>query len=226
VTLDAALRTSAAHVFVDDLDRPALAERDEHHLGRVLRLRDGEVVTVSDGRGSWRITRWRSGQVEAEGEIVTEAPEPQPTVAAAIPKGDRLEWMVQKLTEVGVDRIQLIDCARSVVRWNASRAAAQLARLDRIVREAAMQSRRVWLPELVAPVPVATVLGVEGVVVADPAGAPLESLAHLPHTVVVGPEGGFSADEIGGATLVALGTNVLRVETAALVAAVLCRQSR
>jgi 16S rRNA (uracil1498-N3)-methyltransferase len=226
VTLDAALRTSAAHVFVDDLHHPALAERDEHHLGRVLRLRDGETVTVTDGRGSWRVTRWRSGHVELEGEVVAEAPEPQPTVAAAIPKGDRLEWMVQKLTEVGVGRIQLIDCARSVVRWNTSRAAAQLARLDRIVREAAMQSRRVWLPELVGPVPVAAVLGREGVVVADPAGAPIESLAHLPDTVVVGPEGGFTADETRGATLVALGTNVLRVETAALVAAVLCRQSR
>ena len=221
-----ALRASAAHVFVDDVDHPQLDERDEHHLARVLRLRDGEVVTVGDGRGSWRTARWHKSGPIVDGPSVTVPAPPTVTIAAAIPKGDRLDWMVQKLVEVGVMCIVLVDCRRSVVRWQPERRATQLDRLRRVGRDAAMQSRRVWLPELVGPVPVAAVVGREGAVVADPAGAPIESLAHLPDTVVVGPEGGFTADEIRGATLVALGTTVLRVETAALVAAVLCRQSR
>ena len=120
-----ALRASAAHVFVDDLDRPQLDDRDEHHLARVLRLRDGEVVTVGDGRGSWRTARWhRSGPI-VDGPSVTVPAPPTVTIAAAIPKGDRLDWMVQKLVEVGVMCIVLVDCRRSVVRWQPERRTAQ-----------------------------------------------------------------------------------------------------
>ncbi|MFT3855023.1 MAG: RsmE family RNA methyltransferase [Ilumatobacteraceae bacterium] len=223
--LPASLRASAAHVFVDDLELPELDERDTHHLGRVLRLRDGQSVTVSDGRGRWRTAVWRAGAVEPDGETCGPSPRPAVTIAAAIPKGDRLEWMVQKLTEVGVDGITLVDCHRSVVRWDAARAGAQRARLTRIVRDAAMQSRRTWLPELAGPVPLVSVLDGDGaVVVADPAGAVFDVAA--PVTVVVGPEGGFTPDEVAGAQLVALGDHVLRVETAAVVAVVLATQFR
>ena len=158
VTLPAPLRTGAAHVFVDDLGAPELDDRDHHHLARVLRLRDGQPVTVSDGRGRWRRAIWRGDGVVADGDVHDAAPVHLLTIAAAIPKGDRLEWMVQKLTEVGVGEICLVDCARSVVRWNADRAAAQRGRLERIVRDAAMQSRRVWLPAVRGPVPLADVL--------------------------------------------------------------------
>jgi 16S rRNA (uracil1498-N3)-methyltransferase len=87
------------------------------------------------------------------------------------------------------------------------------------VRDSAMQSRRLWLPELRGPLPLAVVLGGDGVVVADPAGEPLVDTAAT--TVVIGPEGGFTVDEVAGARFVALGDHVLRVETAAIVAAVL-----
>src|SRR6478609_8691653 len=76
-----------------------------------------ETVTVSDGRGRWRTARWRAGGLEADGEVRADETPPGVTIAAAIPKGDRLEWMAQKLTEVGVGTIVLVDCARSVVRW-------------------------------------------------------------------------------------------------------------
>jgi RsmE family RNA methyltransferase len=82
------------------------------------------------------------------------------------------------------------------------------------------------LPEVSAPVPVAAVVGAAGAVVADPAGTPIELLPEPPSTVVVGPEGGFTAEEIAGATLVTLGDLVLRVETAAVVAAALARRFR
>lgn len=224
----ASLRTSAAHVFVDDLQLPELDERDAHHLGRVLRLRDGQSVTIGDGRGRWRAAVWRAGGVEGEGETSGPSARPGVTIAAAMPKGDRLEWMVQKLTEIGVAGITLVDCHRSVVRWDAARADAQRQRLSRIVRDAAMQSRQTWLPDLRGPVPLATVLADDGddaeVVVADPEGAAFDLAA--PATVVIGPEGGFTTDEIAGARLVALGDHVLRVETAAIVAAVLAARPR
>lgn len=222
MTLPAALRTSAAHVFVDDLSAPELDERDRHHLARVLRLRDGEAVTLSDGAGRWCPARWRAGGAEVTGEPVAEEAGPTLTIAAAIPKGDRLEWMVQKLVEVGVSVICLTDFARSVVRWDAARAAAQVTRLERIARDAAMQSRRVWLPRLTGPVPVAAVLadhhGSE-VLVADPDGEALQP-AVAARIVVIGPEGGFQPQETEGARCVSLGRHVLRVETAAVVAAV------
>ncbi len=213
------LRASAAHVFVDDLDHPQLDERDEHHLARVLRLRDGEVVTVGDGRGSWRTARWHKGAPIVDGPSVT-VPAPRPvTIAAAIPKGDRLDWMVQKLVEVGVMCIVLVDCRRSVVRWQPERRATQLDRLRRVGRDAAMQSRRVWLPTIDGPVPLGDVVAPGGAVLADPGGDPLTTAT----TVVIGPEGGFTAEELELAPTVSLGDQILRVETAALVAAILTR---
>jgi 16S rRNA (uracil1498-N3)-methyltransferase len=217
-----ALRTSAAHVFVDSVEAPSPADDDLHHLVRVLRLRDGERVTVSDGSGNWRVTEMRSGVLVPIGEIETELAPPQLTIAAAIPKGDRLEWMVQKLTELGVARIILVDCARSVVRWDAARGSRQMERLERVAREAAMQSRRVWLPAVDGPVPLSTVLTGENVQFADPAGGVLSDRSSVgSSTVVIGPEGGFTNEELVAApVLVSLGPLVLRVETAAMVAAV------
>jgi len=223
VSLPAALRTSAAHVFVDDLDAPELDERDAHHLRRVLRLRDGEAVTISDGRGAWRPARWCAGAAVVDGDVVEQPPERGVCIAAAIPKGERLEWMVQKLAEVGVGSIVLVDCDRSVVRWSAERATTHVARLRRVAREAAMQSRRTWLPAVAGPTPFADVAGTAGAVLADPAGPPVDARRAGTGTVIVGPEGGFTEREMAVAPSVSLGDHVLRIETAALVAAVLVR---
>jgi 16S rRNA (uracil1498-N3)-methyltransferase len=135
----------------------------------------------------------------------------------APPKGDRLEWLVQKCTEVGVARLVLVDAERSVVRWDPDRAAKQLDRLRRIAAEAAMQSRRTWLPEVVGPRPAAEVL--PDAAVAEPGGRPV---AARDSCIAVGPEGGWSAAEVARAgDRVSLGPNVLRVETAAVVAVTL-----
>lgn len=219
------LRDSAAHVFVDSLDDPSLASGDEHHLIRVLRLRDGDRVSASDGQGRWRPCVLRGGALEAAGEVVDGEPARQCTVATALPKGDRLDWMVQKLTEVGVQRIVLLDATHSVVRWDADRAGRQLERLRRIARDAAAQSRRCRLPVIEGPVPFPAVLVEEGAAIADPDGQPLAA-APVRGPLLVGPEGGWSAAERSaasqaGAAVVSLGATVLRVETAAVAAAVL-----
>jgi 16S rRNA U1498 N3-methylase RsmE len=109
-------------VFVDDLDAPALDDADDHHLRRVLRLRDGDEVTIADGRGRWR--RARFGRAIECVSAVDDEPmvAPEITVAFAVVKGDRPEFIVQKLTELGVDRVVPFVAARSVVRWDDDRA--------------------------------------------------------------------------------------------------------
>lgn len=220
------MRSSSAHVFVADLDAPELDADDRHHLGRVLRLRPGEAVSASDGRGAWRPCTWTGdgadGGLEVAGSVErVAAPAPAITVAFAPVKGDRPEWVVQKLTEVGVDRIVVLATARSVVRWEGERAAKQVGRLARVAREAAMQSRRVWLPSVEGVVPFAEAAGWTGDVVAlaEPGGAP-PSLDRP--VVLVGPEGGWSPDELAAdVARVDLGPTVLRAETAAVAAGVL-----
>ena len=223
----AALRNSAAHVFVASLEQPVVDDVDLHHLRRVLRVRDTDTVSASDGNGRWRLGRLHGDLFVPDGPINTTPERPLVTIATAIPKGDRLEWMVQKLTELGVGRIRLVEFARSVVRWGDERAPKQMSRLGRIVREAAMQSRQVELPVLDGPVPFAALLAEDpaAIALADPAGESLRPRRRSEpswRTIVIGPEGGFSADESScGATAVSLSPHVLRVETAAVAAAVL-----
>ena len=214
-----ALRHSAAHVFVDQLDSPALGDDDQHHLGRVLRLRDGESVTASNGRGQWRACVWRDGALEVAGEVVASAPPSMRCAVAFTPvKGDRNEWAVQKLTEIGIDEVTILaPTQHSVVRW--SDADKQLRKLRVVAREAAMQSRRVWLPNIVGLAALHEVCAGDGAAVADPDGVALHAGVSL---VVVGPEGGFSEEELpAGVPRVQLGDTILRAETATLVAATL-----
>ena len=221
--MDEVLRRSAAHVFVADVAAPAPRDGAVHHLRRVLRLRDGDVVTVTDGAGRWRPCRLIGDAFEPTAEVsVVDAPVAPVTVAVAPPKGDRLEWLVQKCTEVGVDHIVVVAAERSVVRWDGERAARHVDRLRRVAAEAAMQSRRVWLPTVLGPMPAAEVL--PGAVAAEPGGRPLSPSDTV---VAIGPEGGWSPAELAlAADTVSLGDTILRVETAAVVAATLLCSAR
>ena len=213
------LRGSAAHVFVSSLVTPELTDEDDHHLRRVLRIRDTDVVTVCDGAGRWVAGRLTAGGLSIESEATTEVAPRSSTVISAIPKGDRPDLIVQKLTEIGATAIGFMDCARSVVRWDASRATNQMERLRRIAREAAMQSRRVWLPQVLDVVPFDEAIMSSNCAIADPDG---DDLAADTDTLLIGPEGGFTEGELSsGRRRVVLSVNVLRVETAALAAAFL-----
>ena len=225
--MNPALRASAAHVFVESLDDPALgglalSADDDHHLRRVLRLRPTQRITLSDGRGRWIEAELGEGHLLPAGDV-HHTPEPRAVVvAAAVPKGDRVEWMVQKLTELGVTRVLLLDCERSVVRLHGEQASKQLGRLRRIAREASMQSRRVWLPEI-AQVSFGEIADQAGVAIAEPGGGELPVNVD---TILVGPEGGFSPNELVlDVPRVALADTILRVETAALVAAMMLNRS-
>jgi len=214
----ATLRAAAAHVVVDDVEQPVLDDATAHHLFRVLRVRDGDAVTVTDGRGRWRLCRAAGSEVLPTADATTAADrDVESTVAFAIPKSDRPEWIVQKLTELGVARIVLLHAERSVVRWESDRADRHVARLRRVAIEALAQSRGLWLPDIVGPVPAADVL--PGMAAAEPDG---RALTRRDQALAVGPEGGWSPDELAlAAERVSLGETVLRVETAAVVAGAL-----
>jgi 16S rRNA (uracil1498-N3)-methyltransferase len=133
-------------------------------------------------------------------------------------KGAKPEAVAQKLTELGIDRIVPLVCARSVVRWDGVRAAEHVARLRRVAREAAAQCRRVWLPEVDEVVPFSAIAGGAGVALAEPGGpAPGADLT----TVLVGPEGGWDDAERSSGPVVGLSDGILRAETAAVVAGAL-----
>lgn len=220
-----AARDAAAHVFVDDLEDPVLGADDRHHLERVLRLRPGETVSAVDGRGGWRLcaftgTAAHAGGLEPAGEIGHVPPaEPGVTIGFALTKGDRPEWAVQKLTEIGVERIIPLVTARSVVRWEGDRAGRHLERLREVARQAGMQSRRSVLPVVEPATPLAEVLrstATGAPALAEPGGEP-PSLAHP--MVLVGPEGGWDPAEVAAApATVTLGPHILRTETAAVLA--------
>jgi 16S rRNA (uracil1498-N3)-methyltransferase len=227
----AARAAASAQVFVEDLDSPAPEPDDRHHLARVLRLRPGEAVVAADGRGRWRLCEFLGAEtpggsgprrmLEPSGPVHAEADDtPAMTVAFAPAKGDRPEWVVQKLTELGMNRIVVLSTKRSVVRWQGDRAERALERLRRIAVEAAGQCRRVWLPELVGPIELAQLsqsVHPANLAIAERGGEPLGDGCHA---VAVGPEGGWAPEERAlGLPAVGLGPYVLRAETAAIVAA-------
>ena len=208
---------AAPHVLVDDVGEPVLGADARHHLQRVRRLRSGAALTVTDGAGRWRWCRLDPDGGASPDGSVHEVPRPDPpiTVAFALTKGDKPELVVQKLTELGVDRIVPFRAARSVVRWDDDRAATHIERWRVIARAALEQSHGCWLPE-VAEVADVDALAAAGAVRLDREGAP-PSLARS--VVAVGPEGGWDAAERERLPdAVTLGPLVLRAETAALTA--------
>lgn len=202
----------------------ALRDNDAHHLGRALRLRPGEAVTASDGSGNVVEGHWDgTGLAVSPGGGVTAYPAPAPeiTVAFSLTKGAHPEEAVQKLTESGVDVIAVIVAERSVARWPVDGGAQrQMARLEEVARQAAMQCRRAWLPRLAGPFSLDAFAGRHpGLALAAPGG---EALSLSTPVVAIGPEGGWSERELGLASkLVSLGPHVLRAATAATAAGVL-----
>ncbi|WP_424213832.1 16S rRNA (uracil(1498)-N(3))-methyltransferase [Streptomyces sp. BI20] len=206
------------------------------HAVSVKRLRAGEAVVLTDGRGGWA-----EGLVEAaEGKDrltvavtatgVEDEPEVRITVVQALPKGDRGELAVETMTETGIDAIVPWQAARCVTQWRADRGAKSLAKWRATAREAGKQSRRVRFPEvtdakttsqvaaLLAEADLAIVLHEDrdtpSLALAD---APLPTSGSI--VLVVGPEGGVSPEELNlfaqvGAGPHRLGRSVLRTSTA------------
>jgi 16S rRNA (uracil1498-N3)-methyltransferase len=231
----------AAHVIVGSLPgSPELDPDAAHHLASVLRLRPGEAVGATDGRGGYLPCVYAGpGRLEPTGPVVQAQPrQPLLTVGFVPVKGDRPEWVVQKLTELGVDRVIVLQSERSVVRWAGPRAGSHMQRLEKVARSAVMQSRQVWMPAVEGPVGLAEFLrtatpagpAAGSGAGAGPAGPGSLAVAQMDgpppwpglRAVAVGPEGGWAPAELDAApAAVGLGPSVLRAETAAVAAGVL-----
>ncbi|MGA0879782.1 MAG: 16S rRNA (uracil(1498)-N(3))-methyltransferase, partial [Ilumatobacteraceae bacterium] len=167
--------------------------------------------------------------LDAVGEAVTETrPGPEIGIVFALTKGDRPELVVQKLTELGVDHLWPVVSERTVVRWDASKAVKQHERLTKVIREAAMQSRAVFIPRL-HPVQASlrdavAAVGDAAVALAEPGGVPVSAGVSV---VIIGPEGGFTAEELETVDVkMSLPGGILRAETAAIAAGVLLAENR
>ncbi len=207
-------------------DSFAVPAQIAHQVTRVLRLRDGEEMVLLDGRGSAVRCRLIAGgthlEVVARGAAGGE-PRHRLTVCQALIKGDGLERVVQQGTELGVAAFRLFVSRRCVARDVSPR---RLERLRAIARESAEQSERGAVPPVEAPVPLETVLSTGAVLLFERAEAEQPRLGALapPAAVLVGPEGGFVADEVrmaaaAGVIVAGLGPRILRSESVAIAAA-------
>jgi len=222
--------------FVDDAaaaagpgDIVVLTGSEAHHAASVRRVRVGEAVTLTDGRGAWLVGAVvgadpKRVEIRVDAREGRDAPGRRVLLAQALAKGDRDELAVQAATELGIDGIVPWQAARSVSRWQGPKADKGRARWQSIVREAAKQAHRAWIPEVEAPVSTAELAArAEATcVVLDPWTDEALTSVDLPAgdlILVVGPEGGIAPEEIerlaaAGAVCARLGESVLRTSTA------------
>ena len=208
-----------------------------HHLKQVLRLKEGDLAILLDGIGGCcrvrleHLTRnsARALVLERWQEIETALPI---HLLQGLPKGDKFDLILQKGTELGITSFHPVLTQRSVPQPDSQRLAKRYQRWDRIVSEAARQSRRCVLPKISPLQPLSRTLPPDAdnlrLVLWEAGARPFSSV--LPErrpkavSLLVGPEGGFAADEIvlieeSGYQPVHMGPRILRTETAGLAAA-------
>ena len=218
--------------------RVTITGPDVVHIVKVLRLGTGATLTVLDGRGKvYEAVVEQVGREEVICAVIAESqakgtPPIRITLVQGLPKGDKMDLIVQKATELGVWRLIPLACDRSVVKLVGDKPQRRSERWQRIAREAAKQCRRPDVPEVLPPV------GWEDVLAGMPDGVAalipweeenLESLKKVLGEsgpmedvyVFIGPEGGFTTAEVElarsrGIRPVTLGPRILRTETAGL----------
>jgi len=215
-----------------------LPDAEARHLRNVLRIREGEMVEIFDGEGgSWHGTvEFRQGGVFVR--ELAKAPLPyQPaaarlSLASALIKPARFEWALEKATELGVDEFIPLYTARSEIRIAGEKISGRLARWERITKEASKQCRRVDVPHVRPPLEFSAFLNSEKYSAqkkiifhekSDNRWLPDQAETSGGTIICIGPEGGWTEDEIGmaaksGCGVFSLGLRVLRAETAAIAA--------
>lgn len=218
--------------FCPDLSGQAaiLSDSEAHHAIHVMRLKSGDRIELFDGAGtaaSSIVTRVSRRDVEVAVESTRFSPPREQggiTVAAAPPKGDRLKWMIEKLTEIGVDRFVPLQTTRTVVDPRKSR----LDKLQAAVVAASKQCRRNWLMQIESTQQFDTLLNstTGRIIMAHPAVSGDEDAkpfgADSDVTLLIGPEGGFTDEEVAaagahGVHMMPWPNTILRTETAAMV---------
>jgi 16S rRNA (uracil1498-N3)-methyltransferase len=205
-------------------DALRLPEDEAHHVLKVLRARAGDALEVVDADRRLFDAELRGGGEAAMLEVL-EAPDESVEVSLyqAVPKGGRMDLVVEKATEVGVTRIVPLMTQRGMVEPRGGK----VERWRRVAEAAARQSLRLRVPQVLDPVPFAEAVrrtGQTGVVLHnDPGLEALEDVVGSPASLFVGPEGGWSEEELrlaleSGLALARLGPYRLRSETAGMVA--------
>jgi 16S rRNA (uracil1498-N3)-methyltransferase len=215
-------------------DRAALVGEHADHLVRVLRARVGQDFDIATGQAvrRGRITSVKNGRVEFDlSEEISDAGLAEITLVLAVFKFDRMEWAIEKCTELGVSRVVPV-IARRTDSHLAAASAKRAERWQRIARQAAEQSRRDAPPEIAVPVKLAEALNLTGglrVVLAESEEQSLlldilkQKNAADGIAMAVGPEGGWTESELqsfqnSGWISASLGSTILRAETAAMAA--------
>jgi len=210
---------------------------EAHHLTRVLRLGPGDLVRLVDGRGGIAVARIVGEQGQAVALEIVETGRPQEDrlpvdIIVGVLKGERMDWLIQKATELAVRAVHPVLMEHTVVRMDSKRASGRLFRWRQIARQALKQCRG-----LVAPV-VYPVIALEEALSETPRSAAKmvfwecegeqdlvsawrEQACAVPVTLVIGPEGGLSSAELqscrgAGFRTASLGRRTLRAETAAI----------
>lgn len=214
-----------------------LNEEQTRYIGRVLRLRVGDSLTVFNGdQGEFNATLTNvsrtSASIELQEHRRTETESPLKVhLVQGVSRSERMDFVVQKATELGVKRISPVLTEHGVVKLDAARAARRREHWQKIAESACEQSGRIRPPLIDAPLPLKSWFGQRTrqpdieLVLQPGAAKTLTSIA-LPQTkvcILIGPEGGFSDSEyedaaVAGFAAVSLGPRILRTETAALAA--------
>ena len=212
----------------------AISEQEAHHLRDVLRLRDGAMVQVFDdtGRVAEATLHFKCHAATARVQSMAEAPSSmcQIVIASAMPKGNRADWMIEKLSELGVHTFIPLISQRSVVLAEGKN---KLDRWRRIATEAAKQSHRSGVMQIESVQPLAVAIQAAAAhgqcwqLSTNAAATPIIDM-QLPTegrlTVFIGPEGDWSHEETAHfqkaeIPAISLGKTILRIETAAIAAA-------
>ena len=227
-------------VYVDAVLRPGhsvdLPADTASHLAKVLRARSGDDLVLFNGDGrqfSGVIEAVRGARVSAliGDALAVDRESPfAATLIQSVPRGDRMDFVVQKATELGVARIVPVLSQRSVVRLDARQSESKTAHWRAVAINACEQCGRTRLPVIETAQPLLSYLGgslADGLrLVLDPeAQTGVEAREAGTAQVAIGPEGGFTADEleafrVAGFSRLTLGPRILRTETAALAALV------
>lgn len=219
-----------------DGDTVTIHGNDGRHIRRSLRMRAGDALTVTDGKQEYdcEILSFSDNddvtlQVVETHPILSE-PTVNVTLYQALPKGDKMEWIIQKAVELGVTTVVPVASARSIVKLDAAGAAKKRERWQKIAAEAAGQSGRGIIPTVELPISftaAAKRMAEENTIVFyEGGGQPLAALispATTQVSIFIGPEGGIAPEELsalldGGAHAATLGKRILRCETAPIAA--------
>jgi 16S rRNA (uracil1498-N3)-methyltransferase len=218
----------------DAVDGRVTIDGDEfHHIVRVMRYRVGDELEVINGRGRLTVGRidavsGRSLQVVVQRAEDFPPPPPRVIIAPSLTKGHAMNWMIEKLSEMGVDEIRPLLCERTDVSWSAS----QLQRWEKIAAQSLKVNRRYWLTRILPPVAPAALIAAAAALPAKvlldiAADRKLSPRSAFPVLAVVGPPGDFTPAErqlfrAAGFLPALVNDAILKTETAALaVAAIL-----